>query len=43
MNKLHETDPCDTLKKTKKENEVKRCILTLSHFLAEVMYLLHRI
>ena len=39
MCKLERTnDPCSTLKKTEK-NKIRKCILTLSHFLAEVIYI----
>ena len=38
----HEIEPCGTFKKTK-NNKIIGGILTLPHFLAEVIYMLHRI
>ena len=36
-NKWHKIDPCSTLKKTK-NNKIRKCILSLSHFLAEFIH-----
>ena len=35
--KWHKIDQCSTLKKSK-NNKIRKCILTLSHFLTEVIY-----
>ena len=35
--KWHKIDQCSTLKKSR-NNKIRKCILTLSHFLTEVIY-----